>query len=568
MNRLWATLCGVIMAVLLAACSPVDDKKPTAQAQTTQAVVVPLTATAVGSTQTLRINTPMASIFPLEAMGGTKPYSYTADGVIAGLSLNESTGEVSGIPTEISGPTVLVFSVKDANGNVATTKSAVTFVVQSAPTRTISGIITDWNLAGIGGVTVIASPGGITATTGPDGTYVLTVLDGLYVVTPTPLEGMTFVRASTSVPVNGANENGINFLTPQPPAPPAPTPVPDPVPTPPVDPVPAPTPVPDPVEPSLPVVVSTATVKVRSSTDGQRICNGWTLESINVTPAIVEIEGGNRQTFRAKGKDSEGDCFFAEGDVTWVSTEGSIAPINFVSGTVVGKKPGETTIKAKVGSIAGVATLYVIEPPISFAPPTPPQSVIDEVLNNTTSVLVVGPSNETAPVGTMTQYFAFHRATGEAATDVIWSSSDPTVGNIDWATGKLAFNQHPGVGIITATLADGSGSGSTIITRTDVPYIPSAPIVPSSTQTLTSVVITPSLVTCSPKQWHKFNAKAFDENGQPYNVYIVWTSSDAGVFEIDPVTGNGICKGVGNATVTATTSFAVPQPPAPEPIAP
>jgi hypothetical protein len=52
----------------------------------------------------------------LTAAGGTGPYTWSATGVPAGLSINESTGEISGTPTAAGTSTVTV-TVRDSAGN-------------------------------------------------------------------------------------------------------------------------------------------------------------------------------------------------------------------------------------------------------------------------------------------------------------------------------------------------------------------------------------------------------------------------------------------------------------------
>lgn len=87
-------------------------------------------ATATTTAQNLTFGTPMASFTPLTASGGAAPYTYSVAGNLpAGVTLNASTGAVTGTPTAAYAATNLVFSVKDANGNVAGTTSTVSFSV-------------------------------------------------------------------------------------------------------------------------------------------------------------------------------------------------------------------------------------------------------------------------------------------------------------------------------------------------------------------------------------------------------------------------------------------------------
>ena len=100
--------------------------------------------------QSLNINNAAASFQPIIATGGTAPYTYfISSGTLpTGLTLNSSTGVVSGTPTALYGPNNITFSVKDANGQVSTINPTVTV------TYTIS------NLALVVNYLVVAGGGG------------------------------------------------------------------------------------------------------------------------------------------------------------------------------------------------------------------------------------------------------------------------------------------------------------------------------------------------------------------------------------------------------------------------
>lgn len=76
----------------------------------------------------------MTSFTPLTASGGTSPYTYsiTTGTLPSGLSLDTSTGAVTGIPIATYGTANIVFSVKDANNIVASKTSIVSFTVLPA----------------------------------------------------------------------------------------------------------------------------------------------------------------------------------------------------------------------------------------------------------------------------------------------------------------------------------------------------------------------------------------------------------------------------------------------------
>ena len=94
--------------------------------------VIALTATATTTEQILVDGTQMKPFTPLVASGGTQPYTYFSDPLPTGLSLNASTGEVTGIPQGVFVKKDLKFSVKDKTNAIAPTISTVFFTVNSA----------------------------------------------------------------------------------------------------------------------------------------------------------------------------------------------------------------------------------------------------------------------------------------------------------------------------------------------------------------------------------------------------------------------------------------------------
>jgi hypothetical protein len=96
-----------------------------------------ITATANTTAQTLAVGTAMASFSPLTPGGGTAPYTFSHFGTLpAGLSLDESTGVVTGTPTTTYTGVDVYFLVKDASKVVADTTSTVHFTVVPAITAT------------------------------------------------------------------------------------------------------------------------------------------------------------------------------------------------------------------------------------------------------------------------------------------------------------------------------------------------------------------------------------------------------------------------------------------------
>ena len=91
------------------------------------------TATANTTAQSLTVGTAMTSFTPLTGSGGTGSLTYyVSSGTLpTGLSLNASTGAVTGTPTATYSAASVVFAVKDANNTVAAATSTVSFTVTS-----------------------------------------------------------------------------------------------------------------------------------------------------------------------------------------------------------------------------------------------------------------------------------------------------------------------------------------------------------------------------------------------------------------------------------------------------
>jgi hypothetical protein len=112
-----------------------DNKGNTANTTVNFTVNAALTATA-GATTTVSVqqNTTITSFDPFSNVtGGFTPYTYfvSAGTLPPGISLNPSTGLVSGTPTVVQGAASVTFRVRDVNNVTAATTSTVSFTVTS-----------------------------------------------------------------------------------------------------------------------------------------------------------------------------------------------------------------------------------------------------------------------------------------------------------------------------------------------------------------------------------------------------------------------------------------------------
>ena len=140
--------------------------------------VANISATANTTAQNLTVGTMMASFSPLTASGGTPPYSYSVTGTLpAGLSLNTSTGAVTGTPTAIYAAANLVFSVKDAGNVTAATTSTVGFTVTGG--SSVGGSVSFSGNGTTAAGTSFTPIAAKTTTTGNNGSLTLTWGSGL-----------------------------------------------------------------------------------------------------------------------------------------------------------------------------------------------------------------------------------------------------------------------------------------------------------------------------------------------------------------------------------------------------
>jgi hypothetical protein len=147
----------------------------------------------------------------LTATGGGQPYTWTASGLPAGMSVS-SAGVLRGTPT-VAGTFSVVLNVTDGAGKTGTATRSLVINNPSTTTFTISGQITSSG-AGLGGATVSLSTGASTTTTST-GNYSFTGLQSgaTYTVTPS-LAGYVFSPANQTFTNLGANQTA-NFTASQ-----------------------------------------------------------------------------------------------------------------------------------------------------------------------------------------------------------------------------------------------------------------------------------------------------------------------------------------------------------------
>ena len=117
-----------------------DGSSPAATGRVSYSwTVMPGLAVSNPGNQTSAFGTPISPVNHT-ASGGTAPYSWSASGLPAGLSIDPSTGSISGAPTAAGTYSVIV-TVTDSSSPTRTGRALYSWTVSPAPTPGCSGVV-------------------------------------------------------------------------------------------------------------------------------------------------------------------------------------------------------------------------------------------------------------------------------------------------------------------------------------------------------------------------------------------------------------------------------------------
>ncbi|HEY1547350.1 MAG TPA: Ig-like domain-containing protein [Kofleriaceae bacterium] len=182
-----------------------------------------------------------------------------------------------------------------------------------------------------------------------------------------------------------------------------------------------------------------------------------TLVSIAITPADPSLALGLTQQFTATGTFSDSSTQDLTTQVTWTSSDPTIATIagtGLATSVAVG---GPITITATLGAISGTTTLTVIAAVLESIAVTPANPEI--LPGGTEQFIATGTYSDTT--------------TQVLTATVTWAAADPTIATVVATTGK-ATGVAPGTTSISATL--GTVVGSTQLTVDGLEVTQIAPI--------------------------------------------------------------------------------------------
>lgn len=274
----------------------------------------------------------------------------------------------------------------------------------------------------------------------------------------------------------------------------------------------------------------TATLGGQSISVNLTVTNA-TLVSISITPSISSIAAGTQVPFLATGLFSDSSAQVITTNVTWSSSDMTVATISNGSGThgiATAIAGGNVTISAipTFGSpVTGTGQLNVTGASLASIALTP-------------ATVVLGPA-------ATLQYMAigtFSDGTSQNLnTAATWSTSLASVATV--TTYGQVTGQSAGIATITASLGGVSATSNVVV----------------DSFALTSIAVTPSTSSLPQQIATGFTAIGTFADGQQVDLTLVaaWTSSNASVATVSNVSGmKGIAMGVAPGKSTISALFA------------
>lgn len=248
-----------------------------------------------------------------------------------------------------------------------------------------------------------------------------------------------------------------------------------------------------------------------------------TATSLAIAPLNPAIPLGTNQQFTANAGFSDGSHQDVTGVTQWSSSATGVASIT-VSGLATGKSVGSTTIKGTFSGLSASTTLTVNA-------------------SNLNSIAITPADGSIAP-GTRMQLKATGTFNDGSTRDVTfltsWNSSNSAIASVSGSGVAAGVS----AGTVTATATLGSVSGSTSFTVTNA--------------TITSIVITPASASIPTGGYKNFTATGVfsDSSQQDLTSQVTWSSNNSAVATLQNSPGFAVGISAGNATVSATFSFA------------
>lgn len=248
------------------------------------------------------------------------------------------------------------------------------------------------------------------------------------------------------------------------------------------------------------------------------------LTAINVGTPSPSLASGGTEQLTATGVFSDNSTQPLTTQVTWQSSDATVATVNSV-GFLTALKAGSVTVTASMSSISGSGTVTVNAPTLSSITVTPVAFSIAS-----------GQSKQLAAQGVYSD-----GTSQDVTSQVTWASGTTSAATID-STG-LVTGVSAGTSTITATI--GSKQGTAIATV--------------SAALLQSIIVTPATASIATGQTQAFTASGIFSDGSTTDITnsVTWSSNATNFASIDQT---GLATGVsaGAATITASSGSATP----------
>jgi trimeric autotransporter adhesin len=242
------------------------------------------------------------------------------------------------------------------------------------------------------------------------------------------------------------------------------------------------------------------------------------LTALTLTPASAKIAKYTDQQFTAMGSFTNGSTQNISGQVTWSSSQSTIASVNKSGLVVAGSVAGNTVITASMNNLSASAKLTVT--------------------NANLDSIAVTPADSTIPEGVLRQFVATGTFSDGSRQNIslvtTWSSSSTSVAEVS-ASGLLSAL---GLGAATISATLNSSTGSTDVTVA-IPALISLAIQPNNGEVAVGTGL-------------QLTAIGTYNNGSTKNLtsQVTWGSASSSIVTVKPG-GFASAQAVGSATITA-----------------
>ena len=261
------------------------------------------------------------------------------------------------------------------------------------------------------------------------------------------------------------------------------------------------------------------------------------LMSIEVTPPTPSVAKGTSVQFSATGVFSDHSTQNLTSQVTWTSSDASIATVSSAagsSGLAMGTGVGSVHINARLNGVAS--------PSVSLT-----------VTAATLVSIQVTPPSPSLPKGLTQQFTATgiysDNSTQDLTSTVAWSSSDSTIASISNAPGSNGLASAAGFGSasISASLGSVTSPGATLTV---------------TSATLSAIQVTPPNPSLANGLTQQFTALGVysDNSKQDLTSIVTWSSANSAVVTVSNAAGSSglaTAVGVGSSSITASSGSVV-----------